>query len=276
MKSFEHNGFRFPVRDTGPVDGPVVVLLHGFPQDASSFDRVVPFLHARGLRTLVPLQRGYAPSARPAHRWDYRLPDLVGDVVALIDAAEQPAAHVVGHDWGGVVGWALAARHPERVSTLTAISVPHPAAFLEALVRSDQAVRSTYIALFQVPWLPEAVLRHTLYPTLIRSGLPDVDAARYCDAMAAGALTGALHWYRALPLSGTPPRSARISVPTTYIWGRRDFALGRVAAVRTEAHVAADYKFVDLDAGHWLPETRPAEVAAAILDRVLPCDRPGT
>lgn len=270
MDSFRRGDLLFPVRDTGPADGRVVVLLHGFPQDAASFDRVVPRLHAQGLRTLVPLQRGYAASARPPHRWNYRLTDLVDDVIALADAADQPAVDVVGHDWGAVVGWALAARRPERLRTLTALSVPHPAAFVEALVRSDQALRSTYIALFQAPVLPEVVLRRTLRATLTRSGLPADDADRYCATMAGGGLTGALHWYRALPLGRLPAGSARVTVPTSYVWGCRDFALGEVAALRTAAHVAADYRFVPLDAGHWLPETRAAEVAAAILDRVEP------
>ena len=272
MDSFRRGALHFPVRDTGPADGRVMVLLHGFPQDASTFDRVVPHLHAEGLRTLVPLQRGYAASARPPHRWNYRLADLVGDVVALADAAEQPSVHVVGHDWGGIVGWALAARHPERVRTLTALSVPHPSAFLEALVRSNQALMSSYIALFQAPGLPEVVLRRTLHANLLRSGLPAEDAARYGAAMTGGALTAALHWYRALPLSRPPAGAAPITVPTSYVWGRRDFALGEVAARRTAAHVAADYRFVALDAGHWLPETRPEQVAAAILDRIAGSD----
>lgn len=270
MDSFRRGDLEFPVSDTGPADGRVVVLLHGFPQDASTFDRVVPLLHARGLRTLVPLQRGYAASARPAHRWNYRLTDLVEDVLTLADAAGQPTVDVVGHDWGAIVGWALAARRPERLRTFTALSVPHPAAFVEALVRSDQALRSTYIALFQAPVLPEVVLRRTLRSTLTRSGLPVDDVDRYCAAMEGGALTGALHWYRAL-LLGRPPAGPRpVTVPTSYVWGRRDFALGKVAALRTAAHVAGDYRFAALDAGHWLPETRPAEVAAAILDRVGP------
>ena len=270
MDSFSRNGFRFPVRDTGPADGRPVVLLHGFPQDASSFDRVVPLLHAQGLRTLVPLQRGYAASARPPHRRDYRLTHLVDDVVALIDATELPAVHLVGHDWGGIVAWALAAGHPERVQTLTALSVPHPAAFLESLVRSKQAVMSTYIALFQAPVLPEVVLRRTLQSVLTRSGLPAADAARYRSAMSGAAMTAALHWYRALPLQGLRTSTGAVTVPTSYVWGRRDLALGEVAARRTAAHVRADYRFLPLDAGHWLPETRPEQVAAAIVERVGP------
>ena len=270
MDSCSRNGFRFPVRDAGPADGPAVLLLHGFPQDDSTFDRVLPYLHAEGLRTLVPLQRGYAASARPSHRWNYRLTDLVDDVVALADAAGQPAVHVVGHDWGGIVAWSMADRYPDRVRTLTALSVPHPAAFVEALVRSNQALMSTYIALFQAPLLPEVVLRRTLQSTLVGSGLPADDAARYRASMAGGALTAALNWYRALPLSGRRVRSGPVAVPTTYVWGRHDFSLGSVAAARTAGHVAADYRFVGLDAGHWLPETRPVEVAAAILDRVRP------
>ncbi len=265
MDSFSRNGFRFPVLDTGPAQGPIVVLLHGFPQDASSFDRVVPTLHAEGFRTLVPLQRGYAPTARPAGRRSYRLGALVEDVVALLDAAGAARVHLVGHDWGGIVAWALADRHADRLHTLTALSVPHPSAFAGALVRSAQAVMSSYIAFFQLPVVPEVVLRRRMEGLLTASGLPAADAARYTRTMVGGALTGALNWYRALPFA-PHPGFGRVSVPTTYVWGEKDPALGRVAALRTAAQVSAPYRFVQLAAGHWLPETRPVEVARAILD----------
>ena len=264
---FDNGDLRFPVIDSGPVLGETVVLLHGFPQDTSAFDEVVPRLHAQGVRTLVPHQRGYAASARPARRRDYALRLLVDDVVALADAAGLETFDVVGHDWGGVVGWALADRLPDRVRTFTSLSMPHPAAFAEAMLRSGQALMSAYVALFQLPVLPEAVLRRTLRKNLMRSSLPAAYADRYSASWDGEALTGALNWYRALPFADRPS-VGNISVPTTYVWGRRDFALGRAAAERTAAHVSGDYRFVALDAGHWLPETRPAEVAAAVLARI--------
>ena len=158
MDTFRRGDLVFDVHDSGPADGEPVVLLHGFPQDAGAFDRLAPALHSAGLRTLAPDQRGYSPGARPAGRSAYRVRALVDDVLALLDAAGLSSAHVVGHDWGGAVGWALAAWHPWRVRTLTVLSVPHPAAMAQAMVSSDQALRSSYMAFFQLPVVPERVL----------------------------------------------------------------------------------------------------------------------
>ena len=251
--------------DTGPRDGDVVVLLHGFPQDTASYRLVLPVLHEQGLRTLVPTQRGYAATCRPPSRRAYRLGAVVDDVVALLDAAEVNQAHLVGHDWGGAVAWCAAGRFPDRVQSLTVLSTPHPAAFAGSMWRSGQALKSWYMGFFQLPRLPARLLRRSLRSTLARSGLPAEDVDRYCTLMFVdGAITGALNWYRGL-LWGGGPGAGPIEVPTTYMWGNRDFALGRCAAERTGRHVAADYRFDEMDAGHWLPETRPDEVAAAIV-----------
>src|SRR3954451_6312569 len=158
MGSFQRNGLTFDVVDSGPADGAPAVLLHGFPQDCTAWDRVAPGLHQHGLRTLALDQRGYSPMARPRGRASYRLRETTADVLALLDAAGLRSAHVVGHDWGGVVAWALGAWHPDRVRTLTALSVPHPAAMAKAMVTSDQGLRSYYMGLFQLPLLPEGLL----------------------------------------------------------------------------------------------------------------------
>ena len=154
MHSYRRAGLTFDVQDAGPREGEAVVLLHGWPQDHSAWSRVVPALHAAGLRTLAPDQRGYSPGARPRGRAAYGMGELVDDVVALLDAAELSRAHVVGHDWGGAVGWALAERHPERVRTLTVLSTPHHHAMAWAMRHGDQLRRSWYMAAFQLPLLP--------------------------------------------------------------------------------------------------------------------------
>src|SRR3712207_219141 len=200
----------FDVRDAGPDDGEPVVLLHGFPQDATAWDRVAPALHQHGLRTLAPDQRGYSPMARPRGRGHYRLRETTGDVLALLDAAGLADAHVVGHDWGGLVAWALGAWHPERVRSLTVLSVPHPGGFLRGLVTSTQPLQSTYIAFFQLPFVPEVtLLAHdgaVLHRTLVRSGLPEEHAEHYVRRMREPrALSSALGWYRALPWSSPDP-----------------------------------------------------------------------
>jgi len=264
---FSRAGLTFPVRDGGPSDGGAVVLLPGFPQDASAYDGVVPLLHRHGLRTLVPTQRGYAATARPTARRDYRTAETTADVVALLDAARLTQAHIVGHDWGAAPAWAMAAWHPDRVASLTVLSTPHPAAMAAAFLTSTQGLRSWYMGFFQLPAVPERLAARTLRKTLIDSGLPAEYADRYCSAMGEpGALRGALNWYRGIPFSARPVVTDA-QVPTTYLWGRRDFALGRAAAERTGRHVDAEYRFLDLDAGHWLPETQPQDVAAAILER---------
>lgn len=268
----------FDTRDEGPrgTGRHPVVLLHGFPEDGSCYDRVVPSMHAAGLRTIVPDQRGYSPGARPAgrarERTAYRLGLLVGDVIGLMDELGVAAAHVVGHDWGGAVAWALAGAHPDRVRSLTVLSTPHPTALAHSMVTSRQLLKSWYMVAFQVPWLPEYLLGRTLEKSLRNSGLRSCDVTRYAARLAEpGALTAALGWYRSLPLSGLGHVRA-CTVPTTYVWGEHDFALGRAAAEQTGAHVVADYRFVVLDAGHWLPENHADEVVELILDRVRSVD----
>jgi pimeloyl-ACP methyl ester carboxylesterase len=267
IREVRRGRLRFDVQDEGPRDGAPVVLLHGFPQDSASWDGVVARLHSAGLRTLAPDQRGYSPGARPPRRGDYRVEWLVEDLRALLDAAGLPAAHVVGHDWGGAVAWAAGDVIPERLSSLTVLSTPHPRALIRSLTRSTQLLRSYYMFLFQLPVLPERVLAPRLEALLRRSGLPAAHAAHYAERMREpGALTGALHWYRALPLSRL--ENAAVTVPTTYVWGSKDFALGRCAAELTEEEVEAPYRFVEVEAGHWLPEREPDLVAELVLDQV--------
>jgi pimeloyl-ACP methyl ester carboxylesterase len=259
VDTYRRAGLTFDVRDAGPPDGDPVVLLHGFPQDARAFDRLAPVLHGAGLRTLAPDQRGYSPGARPRGRSPYRLRELVDDVLALLDAAGLGSAHLVGHDWGAVVGWALAAWHPERLRTLTALSVPHPAAMARAAVTSDQALRSSYVLAFQLPAVPERALLAgggaPLRRLLTQSGLPDGLAAHYVTRMREpGALTAALAWYRALPLGAWEP-VGRVRVPTLHVWSTADVALGRAATEATRAHVEAPYRLEVLEGvPHWVPE----------------------
>jgi pimeloyl-ACP methyl ester carboxylesterase len=270
VDSFGRDGLHFDVRDSGPADGAPVVLLHGFPQDGTAFDAVLPRLHAAGLRTLAPDQRGYSPRARPRGRRAYRLGELVADVVALLDAAGVERAHVVGHDWGGGVAWALAAWHPDRVRTLTALSTPHPAAMSRALVTSGQGLRSCYMGVFTLPLLPERLLLARggapLRRALQRGGLPPERAAHYVARMREpGALSGALAWYRGLPWTLREPVGT-VRVPTLHVWSTGDAFLGRVATEGTAAHVDAPYRLEVLEGvPHWLPELAADRVAELVV-----------
>ncbi|GAA6525234.1 alpha/beta fold hydrolase [Intrasporangium sp. DVR] len=267
LTALHHLGLVFDVTDAGPLDGTPVVLLHGFPEDRSSWDAVSTTLHAAGLRTFAPDQRGYSPGARPAGTAAYRLEHLVGDVLALAAATGHERVHLVGHDWGGGIAWLTAANHPDRVASVTVLATPHPAALSRALRTFDQLRRSWYMAAFQVPLLPERVVAAGFRSLLVGSGLPLEHADRYAARLAGPELLrGPINWYRAVRSSHV--RAHRVTVPTTYVWGSRDVALGRRAAELTREHVTAPYEFIELDASHWLPETHPDECARAIVRRV--------
>lgn len=269
METYTRDGLTFDVRDSGPEGGDVVVCLHGFPEDASSYDDVAARLAAAGRRVLVPDQRGYSPGARPSGRRPYVLRELVGDVLALLDAAGVDRAHVVGHDWGGAVAWALASWHPDRVAGLTVLTTAHPAAMVRAMPRG-QLLRSWYIAAFQLPRLPERLLLADdgarLRGALVGSGLERDRADHYVSRMREpGAFSGALGWYRALPL-GARDAVGRIRVPTTYLHGARDPFFTSAAVAGTGRFVAAPFRSVRLDATHWIPEQAPDAVVEAVLD----------
>lgn len=282
--TFTHDGLTFDLLDTGPREGKVVLLLHGFPQDQHTWDRVLPLLHGAGLRTVTFDQRGYSPGARPKGRSAYGMDHLVGDALAAMDAVGVEDFHAVGHDWGGAVAWALGQKGTERVRSLTVLSTPHPDALVRSFGTLDQARRSWYMAFFQLPVVPERVVPGTLRRAY--AGLEAADVDRYVARFSEpGALTGPLNWYRAMPATqlrasrrrrrarrtgATAPQVRRpgVRVPTTYVWGRHDFALGRSAAEMTQEYVEADYAFVELDAGHWLPDLNAGDVAAAVVERI--------
>jgi pimeloyl-ACP methyl ester carboxylesterase len=265
----------FDVRVDGPDDGRPVLLLHGFPETSLSWAAVTPRLTEAGLRTYAPDQLGYSPGARPAEVGAYALPNLAQVTADLMTAMAVPRADVVGHDWGANAAWALAAWHPDRVRSLTAVSVPHPTAYTAAW-RGDpeQQERSAYIRLFWQEGKAEEVLLADGARRLRRmlgarseTGIPAEAVDEYVAVLSApGALTAALNWYRAMSSSTTVDP---VGVPTTYVWSDDDVAIGRVAAEACAAHVTGDYRFVELPGvTHWIPEQAPDQLAAAILDRV--------
>jgi pimeloyl-ACP methyl ester carboxylesterase len=271
LPAYTHDSLTFDVVDTGPLDGPAVVLLHGFPERASHWRDVSTLLHRHGLRTLAPDQRGYSPRARPRGRWSYRLDRLVGDVVALVGRYGAPV-HLVGHDWGAAVAWAVAADRPDLVRTLTTVSVPHPAAFTRSLVTSSQGLRSWYVLAVQPPIAPELLWRTlpgAFTAPLRAAGLSRAEAERFrSEIVDSGALPGALGWYRALPLSTRHPVRP-VRVPTTHVWSSGDVALARRGAELTADQVRAPYELRVLPGvSHWVPTQAPEALAEIIWSRI--------
>ena len=279
LTSFTRDGLRFDVRDTGPVDGTPVVLLHGFPQDSRSWDAVSPLLHARGYRTIAPDQRGYSPGARPRPRRAYRASELTGDIAELIEVAGLGPVHLVGHDWGAAVAWGLAAQRPDLLRSLTALSVPHPGAFVHALLTSSQALRSWYMLFFQLPWLPERQISSGKdWQRALRStGMSSEAAARDAELMRdRDTARAALNWYRAIPFSPPRPLPAKITVPTLYVYSDGDTAIGPKGAALTWRFVAGPYTYEVLEGvSHWIPEEVPEQLETLLtrhFDAVLARD----
>jgi pimeloyl-ACP methyl ester carboxylesterase len=251
-----------------------VVLLHGFPQPNTSWDAVITRLTAHGYRCLAPNQRGYSPGARPLRRRDYRMSELVDDALALIDGCGADRVHLVGHDWGAAVGWGVALRQTGRLASFSAISIPHPVAFLRAIPTSRQGLASWYMYVAQLPRLPERLLlgrdgRGTrIAGALLRSGQSAERAERDTLAMLEpGALTAALNWYRAMLLSDSDEIKHRVRVPTMYIWSDGDTAITAKPAYDTAKYVAGPYRFETIrGASHWLPDEEPDTVADLLLE----------
>lgn len=283
---FNRAGLTFDVLDAGPVEGDVVVLLHGFPQRGSSWSAVVPILTQAGYRVLAPDQRGYCVGARPRGRAAYAISELVADVIALIDAAlmntgvtdagERNRVHLVGHDWGAAVGWAVATLHPDRLHSFTAVSVPHPRAMIRSLFRSTQGLKSWYVGALQVPHVPELLALRC--PTWIegklrRSGMDEAAIRRFRDEILDdGAFPTAIAWYRAIVYGGPGGESA-IRVPTTLVWSDGDVAITRAPVEMCADFISPEFRDqyrleVLHGVDHWIPERVPGVLAELILQRI--------
>jgi pimeloyl-ACP methyl ester carboxylesterase len=273
MEEFRRGELIFDVIDAGPADGPVVVLLHGFPEQHTMWQSIIPRLTAQGYRCLAPRQRGYSPRARPPRRRDYRVEELADDVRALIDASGAQRVHLVGHDWGATVAWRVAQLFPDRLLTVTPMSVPHPGAFLRALLTSRQVLASWYILFFQLPRIPEWYLtrgggKFTL-SGLVESRTQHARALVDAEAKALaepGALTAALNWYRAVPLSNSRDAGKKVTVPTMHVWSDGDVALLEKGARLTGDYVAGEYRFEVLRGSHWILDEQPDTMADLLLD----------
>ena len=274
----------FTAHAAGPPDGRLVLFLHGFPQTSFEWRHQMAALAAAGYRAVAYDQRGYSPGARPGQVEDYHLEHLVADALAVADGLGAERFDLVGHDWGGGVAWVLAARHPDRVRTLTAVSMPHPAAFAEALFGGDseQASKSSYIAVLRAEGAAEALLLagdgEGLRRVFAGTGHPAPDAVdEYLKVLTQpDALTAALNWYRSLSPDDAPSVLGAlkpVTVPTLYVWGDGDTALGRAAAESTADHVAGPYRFEAMaGVGHWIPEEVPERLNALLLEHLAASD----
>jgi pimeloyl-ACP methyl ester carboxylesterase len=280
LDAFTVGGHTFRARTAGPADGPVVLLLHGFPQTSRCWTAQLASLANAGYRAVAVDQRGYSPGARPDDPAAYAMPHLVDDVLGTVDALGGGPVHLVGHDFGGSVAWTVAGHHPDRIRTLAVASTPHPRAFVRAYQAgagdggsSDQNRRSGYMRAFRET--PRGQLEAQLLADggaglrPVFAGLPEsaVDA-HVRDLSEPGLLVAAIDWYRAMSAKASaavPP----CEVPALFVWGDGDPAIGRDAAMATADHVTGPYRFEVLEGvGHWIPEIAAERFTRVLLDHL--------
>ncbi|UOQ83156.1 alpha/beta hydrolase [Hymenobacter sp. 5414T-23] len=261
----------------GPAEGPLVVLLHGFPEFWYGWRHQIEALAAAGYRVWVPDQRGYNLSDKPPRVHDYQIEQLGADVLGLLDAAGEQQAFVVGHDWGAAVTWWLAGHHPERLKRVAILNVPHPAVLGQALRHTPrQLAKSWYIFFFQLPWLPEQLFRRrqfqfgrrALRGTSRINTFTREDLKQYVAAWARpGALTGMINWYRAaFRKARRVGQVRRIAIPVRILWGRQDaFLEPKLAELSVGQCDNAELMYFD-KATHWLHQEEPTAVNKLLLD----------
>ncbi len=260
----------------GPKDGPVVVLLHGFPEFWYGWRRQIEPLAEAGFRVIVPDQRGYNLSSRPSGVAAYALTVLVSDVIAIADQLGQEKIFLAGHDWGAAVAWSTALLHPQRIAKLVVLNVPHPSVMRKFLsTRPRQLLRSWYMFFFQLPWLPEAIFSAFNFrvgaQALLRSSRPGTfttgDLAKYRAAWSQpGALTGMINWYRALFRARVKFPDKTVRVPTRIFWGARDAFLLAEMAHESLSYCTNAELFTFADATHWLQHEEATRVSELLVD----------
>jgi pimeloyl-ACP methyl ester carboxylesterase len=270
------SGLIFDAWIEGPETGEIVLLLHGFPQSRHTWREQVPALAAAGYRAIAPDQRGYSPGARPDpatvsnYAYDRLIADAI-DIVAACGGAEK-RFHLVGHDWGGQVSWGVAARHADRLASLTILSRPHPSAFLRALQAPDgeQKHRSRHHRAFFDPdtarMLTEDGARR-LRRNLSEAKVPPDAVDLYASVLGTPeAMEAALAWYRT---EGLRTDLGCIAVPTLYVWGDADHSVTPMAAEGTAEFVSGPYRFVSLPGvGHFSTDEMPARINELLLEHI--------
>ena len=269
------NSMEFRARVAGFTDNPDgqgVILLHGFPETSIMWEPLLEKLSKAGYRVVAFDQRGYSPAARPFSQNAYTKGKLATDVLAIADAVGFEQFHVIGHDFGGAIAWVVADRYPERVLSLTSLSMPHPSALAEALESpASQWGRSSYVLFYQIPVLPELIMgfnRAAYLEYLKWQKNPPEQVKEYERVFGEpGALRAALNWYRAFEFHSLDPLG-KIRPPTLFIWGRQDGAFGRTAATKTVNHMDGPYRLHTVDAGHQLMLEVPDIVEEDVLEHL--------
>jgi pimeloyl-ACP methyl ester carboxylesterase len=272
-----HNGaIRLHAVASGPPDGPLAILLHGFPEFWYSWHQQIEPLASAGFRVIVPDQRGYNLSSKPRGAANYALSHLTSDVLVIAGQLNAEKFFLAGHDWGAAVAWSVALLHPQRVAKLAILNVPHPSVMRRYLASNRRQLRrSWYMFFFQLPFLPEAAFTAFNYRlgvrSLVRSSRegtfsPD-DLAQYRSAWSQPhALTSMINWYRAAFRFRTQFPHSTVHVPTRILWGERDAFLLADMAHDSLRYCDSAELYTFANASHWLQHEEPARVSDLLID----------
>jgi len=258
--------------------GEGVILLHGFPTTSYMYVDLMALLAENGYRAVAPDQRGYSPKARPKRVKEYGAENIINDVFLLADVFGFDRFHLIGHDWGASIGWGAVTSQSDRIISWTALSVPHPKAFFDALeTDDDQKIKSRYFKFFKIPYIPELFFSFNNFRVLthnVWTSSTDKEIEKFLDVFRIkGTIKGGLNWYRAnlgsKKITALKESPADINTPTLFIWGNQDPALGRRGTELTLQYMKGPYyRFIEIDAGHWLIQDAYDEVSEAILDHL--------
>ncbi len=270
------NDFTFDVYTSGVQKSDNAILfLHGWPESGYMWDEALSFFSDKDFYCVAPSLRGFSEGARPKGKKNYGYDLLVKDIMAIADAMNLKTFHLVGHDWGGALGWLVCSEYPDRIKSWSALSLPHLNAFGDAIDEDpEQQQMSKYMTQFQWPWIPEYFIRKNDYKILrddVWFGVPEKHVEEYLKIYGdKKGLTATLNYYRA-NFKEIKKRSIelnKIDIPSILIWGKNDPAIGRYGAERTKDHVNGPYQFYEIDAGHFIIQEKTKEVLELIDEHI--------
>lgn len=271
IKKIRTGELEFDCRVSGDEENRLIIFLHGFPETSHMWINLMEKLSTLGYFCVAPDMRGYSKNACPKGVKNYTIKKLCDDILNIADSFNANKFHLIGHDWGAVIGWNVVYQNPDRVISWTALSVPHPRGFTKAIkMDKEQRKKSRYIGWFQFPLIPEIMFRKNNFEKfrrLWKNSSPEEQEEYLSVFKRKRTLTAALNYYRALGRR-KKPQIGDITRPTLFIWGKKDLAIGRVAAENNHKYMQGDYTFLELEGGHWLMQTNFSEVEKAVLEHL--------
>ncbi|MEM7485634.1 MAG: alpha/beta hydrolase [Bacteroidota bacterium] len=266
----------FDCRTDGDKENELVIFLHGWPETSYMWKKLMFSFSKNGFYCAAPNLRGYSKGACPKGKEQYSLAKLAKDVLDISKHLNKSKFHLVGHDWGALIGWQLVHDNPDNILSWTGISVPHPQAFGKAMVTDKEQIKmSEYVQSFQVPTLPEKHIRKDNFKMLRRlwENCKTEEIDDYLSVFSSPKqLTASINYYRSnyklLRNAAENQILGDITVPTLFIWGNKDIAIGSYSVGESHQYMKNDYEFMELNSGHWLIQTNYDELEKAISKHV--------